>query len=319
VVTVAAFAVLLWRVPATGLWSALTEIMRIWLLPATVAVVAMLAVRWIRWHTLLRAGGVSSSAIASARSLLGGFALGVIMPGRLGELGRFLFVPGSDRARVILLNIIDRALDMGALGTFMVASLFLLVPHPPALLAVGVWLSVLPFMIGLPRIVARLGGLPWWNEGLRTQLRVSGETLPKLRVSKYAVLAILSTGLDLVAFYSLLRAFQVMEFNVALATFPWIVVAGGLPVSLGGLGTREGVAALLLARFAVTPAVALDVALLLFAFTGLLPALIGGVWLLVSQAAGAAPRSRNLPAAESKSAWRIDLQRALEGESRPNA
>lgn len=317
-ITVAVVGFLLWRVPVTGLWAALAGIHRIWLLPATAAVFAMLAVRWFRWHALLGAAGVRSSQVASARSLLGGFALGAVMPGRLGELGRFLFVPGGDRARVILLNIIDRALDMWALGTFMVASLFLVVPHPPALVAVGVWMSVLPFVFGLPRIVARLGGLPWWNDALRAQLRAAGATLPNLRVSSYAVLAILSTGLDLLVFYFLLRAFQDVGFSIAVATFSWIIMAGGLPVSLGGLGTREGVAALLLARFAVAPAIALDVALLLFAFTSLLPALIGGAWLLISKIAGAARCTGNLSGVESKSVWRIDLQRGLEGAPRPN-
>ncbi len=304
---------LLWRVPVSELWSTLAGIERIWLLPATAAVFGMLAVRWFRWHALLGAAGVRASQVGSARSLLGGFALGAIMPGRLGELGRFLFVPGSDRARVILLNIIDRTLDMWALGTYMVASLFLVVPHPPAIVAVCVWMSVLPFVFGLPRIVARLGGLPWWNDALRAQLRAAGETLPSLRVSGYAVLAILSTGLDLLVFFFLLRAFQDVGFTIALATFPWIIMASGLPVSLGGLGTREGAAALLLARFGVAPAIALDVAFLLFAFTSLLPALIGGAWLLVSQTAGAADRSASRSEVESKSVWQIDLQRSLEG------
>jgi uncharacterized membrane protein YbhN (UPF0104 family) len=315
-VTAAAVGVILWRVPLAGLWSTLTEIQGIRLLPVVAAVCAMLVVRWIRWHALLGAGGVQSSEIASARSLMGGFALGAVMPGRLGELGRFLFVPVADRARVILLNLIDRALDMWALGTFMVGSLFLIVPHPAALFAVCVWLTVLPFMIGLPAIVSRLGGLPWWGEALRDQLRVAGKTLATLRVSRYAILALVSTGLDLLAFYSLLRAFQDVRFGVALATFPWIVTAGGLPVSVSGLGAREGVAAVLLARFSIPPTVALDVSLLLFAFTGLLPAIIGLVWHLTSRGSGCANRANNLRGTDWKSGWRFELERCLGGEPR---
>ncbi len=113
--------------------------------------------------------------------------------------------------------------------------------------------------------------------------------------ARYAAWALASTGLDLAAFYCLLCAFHEVDFKVALAAFPWIVTAGGLPVSVAGLGAREGAAVVSLAAFGVAPAVATDAGLLLFAFTGLLPALLGGAWLLVHQA-----RQRWLGAPESR-------------------
>lgn len=315
-VTSAAVALIVWRVPIAELWSALAQIEPLWLLPVLGSVLAMLVARWVRWHALLGVGGVHSSQSASAGSLLGGFALGAVMPGRFGELGRFLFVPTVARARVILLNVIDRALDMWALGTFVVASLFLVVSRPAALVAVCVWMSVLPFMMGLPRIVARLGGLPWWSDGLRIKLRAAAETLPNLGVWRYAVLALLSTGLELLAFFFLLRAFQDVRPGVALATFPWIVMAGGLPVSVGGLGAREGAAALLLTRFAIPATVALDVALLLYASSSLLPALIGTAWHVFSPGRALLHRSNRLGAPGAKSAWQMEFQRCLQGEPR---
>jgi len=72
----------------------------------------------------------------------------------------------------------------------------------------------------------------------------------------------------------------------AVVTFPWIVIAAGLPISVSGLGPREGVATLLLARYAIPSATACDVGLLLFAFSGLLPALIGGIWLAAAARQG---------------------------------
>jgi uncharacterized membrane protein YbhN (UPF0104 family) len=86
----------------------------------------------------------------------------------------------------------------------------------------------------------------------------------------------------MLTFYFLLCAFQSVPLKAALATFPWIVMAGGLPISVGGIGPREGVAALLLARYAVPSAVACDAGLLIFVFSALLPALVGGAWLAVS-------------------------------------
>jgi uncharacterized membrane protein YbhN (UPF0104 family) len=318
-VTSAIAAVIAWRVPVQTLGTALAQIEPIWLLPALGAILAMLLVRWARWHALLGAGGVESSRTASAGSLLGGFALGAVMPGRLGEMGRFLFVPAGDRARVILLNLIDRTLDTWALGTFAVGSLFLIAPRPAALVAVCVWMCLLPFIVGLPRIVSKLGGLPWWSDGLRAKLRTAAETLPNLRVGGYAGVSLLSTGCDLLAFFFLLRAFQDVRLGVVLATFPWIVMAAGLPVSVGGLGTREGASAILLSRFAIPASVALDASLLLCAFGSLLPALIGTAWHALSHNHGALRRANRLREAMREYGPPMEVRRCLQPEPRLDA
>ena len=52
----------------------------------------------------------------------GRFALGLVTPGRLGELGRCVFVRQPERAQVALLTVFDRALDFWALLTSMGAA-----------------------------------------------------------------------------------------------------------------------------------------------------------------------------------------------------
>jgi uncharacterized membrane protein YbhN (UPF0104 family) len=215
----------------------------------------------------------------SARSLLAGFALSLVTPGRLGELGRCLFVAESYRAPVFLLNTLDRALDMWALLTCAVASLMALAPRPYGVFGLGVWLALLPAALGLPNLVANLSSLPWWEEDFRQKLRLAGQTLRAVPTTAFAAWALVSTLLDLLTFFFLLRAFHHVSLRAALITFPWIVAAGGLPISLSGLGPREAAAALLLAPYAIPSAVACDVGLLQFAFSALLPALIGGIWL----------------------------------------
>ena len=53
-----------------------------------------------------------------------GFTLGVVTPGRIGEWGRCLFAAPADRTAVLLLNILDRLLDVWALvgGAWLAAS-----------------------------------------------------------------------------------------------------------------------------------------------------------------------------------------------------
>ena len=122
--------VILWRVPVTALRSAFGAVDLPWFLLALACVAAMLTARWVRWHRLLAAGGVNASRRDSAQWLLGGFTLSVVTPGRIGEWGRCVFAVPSDRPAVLLLNAIDRALDMWALGSCAVIGAFAVAPRP---------------------------------------------------------------------------------------------------------------------------------------------------------------------------------------------
>ncbi len=281
-ITLGAAGILVWRLPPVRLIEEFRHLDALQLLPAAACLLAMLAVRAYKWHGLLSLGEPGARVEDSLRSLLGGFALAFTVPGRLGEFGRCLFTPPGQRLRALLLNALDRLLDMWALVTVGVASLFVLVRFPAAIFGVGVWLAAMPLLLGLPALLATFINLPPWPEGLRARFAAAASQLIGIRVRRYAVLSLASTGLDLMLFYFLLRAFHPVGFDAALATFVWIVMAGGLPFSFNGVGVREGVAALLLGRYGLSPAAAADVGLLLFVFSGLLPAVAGGAWLLVS-------------------------------------
>jgi uncharacterized membrane protein YbhN (UPF0104 family) len=276
-------SVILWRVPMTALGSAFRNVRPGWILAALGCVALMLLARWCRWHRLLAAGGHALPSRDSARTLLDGFTLGAVAPGRLGELGRCLFVDEPARPPVLLLNVLDRALDMWALASCMVVSLMALAPRPYGVFALGVWLALLPVAMGLPAFVPSLAGLPCWGTDFRSKLVAAAQSLSAIRTAPFAAWAFLSTALDLMTFFCLLRALAAVDLRAALVTFPWIVTAGGLPLSVGGLGPREGVAAMLLARYAIPSAVAVDAALLLHVFSGLLPAVAGALWLACSR------------------------------------
>lgn len=264
------------------------DIVRLW--PALVSTLLMLAVRCYKWQRVLAAANIQASPRDAARSLFGGFALSLVTPGRTGEFGRCLFTAPSSRAQALLLTVFDRVLDGWAVATCIVLSLLVIKLRPVGIFALGCWLAVLPIILGLPSLIASLSELPWWKKKLPGESAAAARALLQIRTAPFAALSLASTALDLMTFYFALRAFLPVRLTTALATFPWIVMAGGLPVALGGLGVREAAARLLLARFAVPSAVAFDAALLLFVFSGFLPAAIGGVWLLCSRAAKADPK-----------------------------
>jgi len=130
----------------------------------------------------------------------------------------------------------------------------------------------------------------------------SATKMPVLSTPRFAALAVGAMGVELASFFFLLRAFSPTGFTTALATYPYIVLAGDLPVSFSGVGVREGVAALLLSPYAVPSGAAIGASFVWFVFAVLLPAALGTVWLVAERVRARVRRSdRFMP--EVDPAW----------------
>jgi glycosyltransferase 2 family protein len=285
-VTLALVTVVIWHIPVSKLLDAVHSGDLLWLLPALGATLAMLFVRHVKWHRLLRAAGLPITETDSLRSLLCGFALSVPTPGRVGELGRCLFLNESLRSQVFQLNILERVLDAWAVFTFAVVSLMVVRLRPFGIFAFAVWLALLPVFLGLPALLASLSEWRLWSKSFQRRLRSGSRALAGIHAAPFAGLALVTTSLDLVIFFFLVQTFHRTEFVTLLIVFPWMILAGGLPIAAGGIGPREGVAAFLLVKRAVPAAAAIDAALFLFVFSAVFPALAGGFWMMARRVRG---------------------------------
>ncbi len=276
-------AVIVWRVPFAGLRVAFRHMEMGSLFLALFGFQFLLFLRAYKWHRLMAAAG-KNHLRQSLRSLFGGFALGLITPGRLGELGRCIFVREEERAQVALLTLLDRLLDFWALLTLMGVSLFLLASRPAAVLGVVVWLSLLPVVVRFPALVSHFSKLAQRSRYFRGHFLGVAVAMPHVATPRFAILAVSAMGVELASFFFLLRAFSPTEFTTALATYPYIVLAGDLPVSFSGVGVREGAAALLLSPYAVSSGAAVGASLVWFVLAMLLPAVLGASWLVAERA-----------------------------------
>ena len=288
-------AVIIWRVPFGGLRAAFRSLEMGSLFLALFSLLVSLALRTYRWHGLMSAAG-KRCLRQSLRSLFGGFALGLMTPGRLGELGRFVFVREHERAQVALLTVFDRLLDFWALLTAMGASLFFVAPRPVAVFGVAVWLALLPVVMGFPALVLHLSKLAQKSRHFREHFVEATAGMPLLRTPWFATLSVGTVVLELASFFFLLRAFFPIQCSAAIATYPYIMLAGDLPVSFGGVGVREGAAALLLSPYSVPSGAAVGASLVWFLFAMLVPAGLGAIWLIVERAT-APPRRRSIEVA----------------------
>ncbi len=281
-ISVGVAAIIVWRVPFAGLRAAFRDLEVGSLFLALFCLLVLLFLRAYKWHLLMTAAG-KGALRQSMRALFGGFALGLITPGRLGELGRCVFVREEERAQVALLTVFDRLLDFWALLTLMGASLFLLASRPAAVFGVAVWLALLPVVMGFPALVSHLSKLARKSRRFRGHFTGAAAGMPLVSTPRLALLAVVAMGAELASFFFLLRAFSPTGFSTALATYPYIVLAGDLPVSFSGVGVREGAAALLLSPYSVPSGAAVGTCLVWFVFAMLLPAALGALWLVAER------------------------------------
>jgi uncharacterized membrane protein YbhN (UPF0104 family) len=186
----------------------------------------------------------------------------------------------------------DRTLATASLCAM--GALFCAVARPPdpalwliPMLAVGGGLGLLciPLFSGLGASATRLLPLPASWRGALGRSRLAPADLARV-VAASLLAHLFGTAVHL----CLARA---LDLEIGFATIGWVraamLLATLLPVSIAGLGLREGAAVLLLARHGIGDAAALAFALLVFAVSELAVSALGGLFEAVRFASGSRP------------------------------
>ncbi|MCC6874818.1 MAG: flippase-like domain-containing protein [Sandaracinaceae bacterium] len=256
----------------------------------------------VRWHTLLRAGEIDLPLPWLLRSFLVGRFVGAFTPSTAGLDGWRVYEVSRQTGRTAQsAAVIAVEKLVGLLG--MAAVCGALVPFGARrLLGDGAIVSTVSIAAGASIVLLALGR-PSWMRRLAARLPFArsralsvAEALERTRPTPGALARALALGavshLALSAvFLATARALGVdASAGTMLVTGNAIVVAVLLPISIGGVGVREGVAVMLLASAGVAPADAMLVALLGYV-TGQVPALAGGLLLVAKRAAASSVHS----------------------------
>jgi glycosyltransferase 2 family protein len=241
----------------------------------------LLFLRALKWKFLLRGAAPDMTLLQAFRSYLGAMALGLVTPGRVGEFSRGLYLPQRSVQgwRGAGLVMIDNWIDF--LAVLVWACLGWLVCFGPGGLALGV-VGALIFA-PIPFWLRAAGGVTSWfpsRWGFRESARkglAAGQG-----VSRKEYFGAFATGL---AAYGLewLQIALLLGFLSPAVPAPWrlagmmalVSLANSFQVTLAGLGVREGISMVLLAREGVGAEVAVLAAFLQSALILFLPALVG--------------------------------------------
>ena len=230
-------------------------------------------------------------------SLLAGFSLGLITPGRLGEFGRSVFIKNSDWKQLTGLIVIDKLFAMVMVYLFgLIGFRFFLEKSAnnllwrPVLVALILLLLLIIFLILHPDIIRAM--LVKVQPRLTRFHFIEQLTSAYGRFSRrhaYALFgwAICHVFTYLLQFYILINAFAYIGLvDGFLAVASAFLAKTLLPISFGDLGVRESAAIYFFSQFGISRAAAFNASFLLFLINILLPSIVGMLVILFNRYVG---------------------------------
>jgi uncharacterized membrane protein YbhN (UPF0104 family) len=289
------------HVSLRGMWDALGRARAAPAVFACVLLIPNLAVQHAKWLRLVRrvAPGISRREVFA--SLLAGYALGVVTPARVGEFaGRAAFLPSLGRSLTVSLTAVDKFFPFTVTVAAGLASAIVFTRYAPV---DPIAFTASAAVLAICAIAWSIVALGWRPRRLTGALRhivrrvAPGAVAPVLAELRRLTTmdAIVSCGWAVVyyatfsaQFLLLLLAFAPVRILPAFAAVGCILLAKTVipPVTIGELGVREGAAVAVLSLIEYPAPAALNAALMLFVVNLLIPALAGGVVMLVRTARG---------------------------------
>jgi uncharacterized membrane protein YbhN (UPF0104 family) len=279
--TLVLVALVVWRADPARLSSALGSVRPGYLALALALTVPFLYLKSARWYLMLRASGIEAGFGDAAVSLVAGMGLALLTPARLGELVRAAYLPDPRKWKIGGLVLLDKGFDVLVLAGLSIAGAAALLGWPlGVLLAAGTAAGLIA--IYRPDTLLSLLHRGSARLPLRTKLESAWSSLDCLSpvtTSVFLLFTAASFAVVLVQFGLLLLSWRTWSFEIVFLTFPLVILTNVLPITIGGLGVREGAATLLLAHYGVPPAHAALAAFLMFALNTALPGIAGALLL----------------------------------------
>ena len=247
----------------------------------------------VRWSFLLRHFKIKQRIRDSFRFYLVGGFYSIVFPGSIGEdavrLGLSLRSQGNSKALLATSILFERTCGLVVI-LLMAASAALIVPvlladeSSKANLIVGIAVGVLAIFV-LFFLILKISPDSWfgkrdailnWKQRLLSLLG-HYRSLSFRSVSVLLLLSVVAHLLDFIGSFYLSRAININQpFSVFLLIMPIVSVFTILPITIGGIGVREGLLAYFLAKVGVLPSDAILLGLVIY-LNRLLVAMIGGI------------------------------------------
>ncbi len=265
---------------------------------AILATVPVVFVKTVRWQSILRSQSLRPPAWPAFLAYFGSFFVGLLTPGRLGELAKAYYVVqccDASLGQALPSVLVDRLFDLYALLLLGGVAVFTILPGNTAVASLGALVLLLTLPLGLllhdvtfgwlRKVALRSGSLGRrlaGEGGLLSEIRSALLCLSGRCLLKAAALTALAYAVFGVQCYLLARALSLpIDLMTATTTGALGSLVTLLPISVSGLGTREAAMIAYLGAVDVSAESALGFSFLVFLAFHVAAGLLGAVawWL----------------------------------------
>lgn len=246
-------------------------------------------IKALKWYYLVRQTSEKGTTWGDAvKSYFVGMVGGLLTPGRVGEIARTVYLEKHNKSLIIYLVAVDKVFDITVVVLLALPGIYYFTGVFAFFATAGVGIILAGLLVGIffphypPRWLNRLLERTGKWAGIRERLSLIEREMESMTMKfklKFLGITFLSYGIVIIEFYWLVNNYQNCPLAAICLTQPLIMLINIVPVTIAGLGIREGAAVVLLASFGVGGAAAISSAFMLFLLNTAFPALAGALFL----------------------------------------
>ncbi len=217
-------------------------------------------VQFMRWRYLVRCNSSDFELKDILPSFFAGYAFRLMIPGGHAEISKIFLLPGKKRGKAVAVGMEKLYQTYIKLVFILIALSFSFAEYNSILYSLIIILLLLLFFLPKIKLLKKL------QEKQVNNIKIFFNTF------------LYSMGIFLIMtmqYFILLNLVHEIEFIETMHTVVYLWGSGIIPISISGLGVREGLAVYFLNFYGISPANAVATSLFLFTLNTVIPALIG--------------------------------------------
>lgn len=243
----------------------------------------------LRWKILINCSGNNVRNRDVLYSVLSGIAIGSVTPGKVGEIGKALFVKNIDKKTLFTYAVYEKIYSFFIIILFGIISLFFLknrifVIDLPFDYIINICLLLLVVLLLFVLMKSDILFIRLFNLRIVKKFKIYEKlnlyinNIPNFR---FFLVSIVTFFVFSVQFLLLILSFENSEIFITLNSVFFIYFAKHLfPISIGDLGVREALTILTLSSIGIGKSAAFNSSMLLFLINIVIPAVFGSILMI---------------------------------------
>ena len=273
-ITIVILGILVYCISPAKIFAALETCDWRWLMGAVVLMPPFLVARVAKWYLLVRQTNPSVGLGRIIHSYLWGMAVGLVTPGRVGELARIR--AAALPTRFIGLFLLEKALEFTSVIALCLLALFSLGLFPLWILFMifGVLIFFLAWWKRFMKLAIRL---PYWIVGWPSLDKLEGFdwAISRMKIAGCGLLSLFCQVIFCLQSYIVLNSMGERYEILVVRFMPLVLLANFLPITVGGVGLRETIGVFLLRMEGISAEVVIPGFLIVAVIDLFFPAAIG--------------------------------------------